>query len=61
MEEVAMELQNLKRLRKQPWVQPIEEESVSLLSEPSECYHVGDTSEQSSLQRDITLSMNFPR
>nr|DAD41967.1 TPA_asm: hypothetical protein HUJ06_016290 [Nelumbo nucifera] len=61
MEEVAMELQNLKRLRKQPWVQPIEEESVSLLSEPSEFYHVGDTSEQSSLQRDIILSMNFPR
>nr|DAD39465.1 TPA_asm: hypothetical protein HUJ06_013788 [Nelumbo nucifera] len=28
MEEVAMELQNLKRLRKQPWVQPIEEERV---------------------------------
>nr|DAD39439.1 TPA_asm: hypothetical protein HUJ06_013762 [Nelumbo nucifera] len=61
MEEVAMELQNLKRLGKQPWVQPIEEESVSLLSEPSEFYHVGDTSEQSSLQRNMILSMNFPR
>nr|DAD41962.1 TPA_asm: hypothetical protein HUJ06_016285 [Nelumbo nucifera] len=61
MEEVAMELQNLERLRKQPWVLPIEEESVSLLSEPSEFYHVGDTSEQSSLQRNMILSMNFPR
>nr|DAD39472.1 TPA_asm: hypothetical protein HUJ06_013795 [Nelumbo nucifera] len=65
MKEVALELQGL-RLEKHPWIQQTEEESMNLLSKHSELHvpqghYVGDTSEQSSLQKDMIFSMNFPR
>nr|DAD39437.1 TPA_asm: hypothetical protein HUJ06_013760 [Nelumbo nucifera] len=63
MEEVAMELQRLRKSKNHPWIQPMEEESVSLLSKPLELYHGGDgdTSNQPTLVKDMILSMNFPR
>nr|DAD26653.1 TPA_asm: hypothetical protein HUJ06_028121 [Nelumbo nucifera] len=67
MKEVAMELEGLRRSEKHPWVQQDQEESVGLLSEPSDLYPIPqssyscDTSGQCSLDTSMLLSMNFPR